>query len=82
MRLARVLLGAVALTVAFAFASVTGAGATNSTECSFFKGTTLCTIIHGSHGSTDSHRGAPNSNGDQKQSSTCKKTGSGQTNTC
>jgi hypothetical protein len=82
MRLARVLLAAVSLTVAFAFASVTGAGATNSSSCTFFQGTTICTIIHGSHGSTDSHRGAPNSNGDQKQSSTCKKTGSQQTDTC
>jgi hypothetical protein len=31
--------------------------------CTFEKGTTTCTTIHGSHGSTDTHNGQVGSNG-------------------
>ena len=69
--------------MAIALTVVSGmAGATNSSSCTFSKGQTTCTTTHGSHGSTDTHNGQVNSSGDQATSSTCKQTGSDQTNTC
>ena len=47
------------------------------------KGTTYTTCTQGSHGSTSEHQGAPNSSGTSKNPpTTCKNTGSQQTNTC
>lgn len=56
--------------------------ATNSSSTTFSGGTTTTTTVQGSHGSVATHQGAPNSNGDQATSSTCKQTGSGVTDTC
>jgi hypothetical protein len=63
---------------AIASASATVSGPT----CTFYRGTTTCTSTHGSHGSITTHQGQINSNGDQQTSTTCKQTGSPQTDTC
>jgi hypothetical protein len=65
----------------FAVASVlaltggSSALATNSSSCTFEKGTTVCTTTHGSHGSTDSHHGNVGSSGEDLGGGPCKVTG-------
>ena len=68
------------LTVAvmFAVAMVIAAPlafAVNSSSCDFSRGTTTCTTVHGSHGSTDTHHGQTNSSGADTGGGTCKVTG-------
>ena len=48
-------------------------------DCTFSKGTTTCTTIHGSHGSTDTHNGQVGSNGKDTGSNSGKVTGSDHT---
>ena len=48
----------------------------------FEKGQTTETGVKGSHGTTDSHQGAPHSSGKDRGGGPCKATGSDQTNTC
>jgi hypothetical protein len=60
------------------------AGAVNSPEtCTFSKGETTCTSTQGSHGTESAHHGNTDSSGSVTlEEQSCKRTGSGQTNTC
>ena len=48
-------------------------------SCTFEKGTTTCTTIHGSHGSTETHNGQVGSSGKDTGGGSGKVTGSGHT---
>jgi hypothetical protein len=79
--LSRIILSGLFVTgMTFGAASV--ASAKNSSTCEFERGTTTCTTIHGSHGSTDEHHGQIGSNGLDTGGGPCKATGSTETNTC
>jgi hypothetical protein len=79
--LSRIILSGVFVTgMTFGVAGV--ASAKNTSSCDFYRGTTTCTTIHGSHGSTDEHHGQTNSNGEHTGGGPCKATGSTQTDTC
>jgi hypothetical protein len=54
--------------------------AKNTSSCEFERGTTTCTTVHGSMGSTDTHQGQVNSSGKDRGGGECKVTGS--THTC
>jgi hypothetical protein len=56
--------------------------AKNTSSCTFEQGTTTCTTVQGSHGSTDTHHGNTDSSGVDTGGGPCKATGSEQTNTC
>ena len=78
MRTLRMFLLAAVVAAVMAFAG--SASAVNSSSCTFEKGTTTCTDVHGSHGSTSEHQGSPGSNGVSKNPPTdCKVTGSDHT---
>ena len=73
----RITLLATALVMALMMSLGGMAFAVNSgPDCTFSKGTTTCTTIHGSHGSTDTHNGQVGSNGKDTGGSTGKVTGS------
>ena len=74
---------AVAAPLALAsLASPFAAEAKRGCETTFFRGETIVTCTKGSHGSTDTHKGAPHSSGKDLGGGPCKATGSEQTNTC
>jgi hypothetical protein len=75
----RITLLVTALVMALMMALGGMAFAVNSSSCTFEKGTTTCTTIHGSHGSTDTHNGQVGSNGKDTGGSTGKVTGSDHT---
>jgi hypothetical protein len=64
---------------ALALAGGGSALAKNTSTCVFEQGTTVCTEVHGSHGSTDSHHGNVGSNGNDLGGGPCKVTGSDHT---
>jgi hypothetical protein len=69
----RLLLGA-AVTAALAIPG--GAAiAKNESSCTFQQGTTTCTTVHGSDGSTDTHHGNVDSSGVGTGGGSCKVTG-------
>ena len=75
--------GMMAATIAATTAAASGgaAFAKNTSTTTVSKGTTTTTTVHGSMGSTSTHQGAPNSNGDRATGPTpCKVTGP--THTC
>ena len=48
----------------------------NASSCTFSRGETICTTVHGSHGTESGHHGQVNSNGSVTQEPTpCKVTG-------
>ena len=53
--------------------------AKNTSNCSFEKGTTTCTTVHGSKGSTDTHHGQIDRSGKDTGGGECKVTGSDHT---
>jgi hypothetical protein len=53
----------------------TSASAKVSSGCTFYRGTTTCTDVQGSHGSFDTHHGNTDSNGNDTGGGTCKVTG-------
>ena len=69
------LVAAMALTAPMAFAKV-------GSSCTFEKGTTSCSTVHGSDGSVDSHHGSTDSSGSGTDPTipSCKVTGP--THTC
>ena len=69
---AAMLVVALSVTAPMAFAK-------NTETCDFDKGKTTCTTVHGSHGSTDTHQGSPDSNGKDRGGGPCKVTGSDHT---
>ena len=75
MRTMKILVVAAILVLALAVPAF----ATNSSSCTFEKGTTTCTTVHGSKGSTDTHNGQIGSNGKDTGGGECKVTGSDHT---
>jgi hypothetical protein len=72
-------LGLAAIVAAF-FAVPGSASAVNSSSCTFEKGKTTCTTIHGSHGDSTEHQGSEGSSGVSKNDPPpCKVTGSDHT---
>jgi hypothetical protein len=72
----------VAVSVVASALALAGGGsalATNSSSCTFDRGTTECTDVHGSHGSTDTHHGNVDSSGKDTGGGDCKVTGSDHT---
>jgi hypothetical protein len=71
----------VAAVTAALFALPGSASAVNSgPTCTFEKGTTTCTTVHGSQGSTSEHQGSTDSSGTSKNPpGECKVTGSDHT---
>jgi hypothetical protein len=63
------------LVAALSLAGAAPALATNSSECTFEKGTTTCTEVHGSHGEFDTHHGNVGSSGSDTGGGECKVTG-------
>jgi hypothetical protein len=77
-RMAAVFAASALVTVGLALPGT--ASAVNSTSCTFEKGTTTCTTVHGSKGTESEHQGSIGSSGVQKNPpEECKVTGSDHT---
>jgi hypothetical protein len=75
MRRFRALLVTGAVVCGFTLGGAT-ADAKNTSSCTFSRGETICTDVHGSHGTESGHHGQVNSNGSITQEPTpCKVTG-------
>jgi hypothetical protein len=70
---------ATAATGALLATAAAPAAAVNESSCTFEKGTTTCTDVHGSKGSFDSHHGQVDSSGNDTGGGSCKVTGSDHT---
>ena len=73
------LIAALMLALTMSFGAGAALAVNSGPTCTFEKGTTTCTTIHGSHGSTDTHNGQVGSSGKDTGGGSGKVTGSGHT---